>query len=422
LFLLKEVDIHEGFAFVKPWIYLIIASGSIICAILFIIHQWKKEPQREVQNDEDSMFKDPTILRYVWGLFFIISTLVLSAKISIFDSGVAANEIISQTMVGLTLLYVFIHTGVDVYKKILNLPIIIAFVILIFSSNKTELHISNLLFCGSLAFMIFVLMKKDKKEVIGWVIPLVFIFALYITLLKLMGELPFWQENGKSAVACYSLLYFGFWALLHKKLNMPQLGFATTIFFFFTIMLSVILFQILNIELLFHHKSFADMSFADIFGKYMMLGFILGATYVLLTLKKQTTRIPVEIYDIFAAIVVLVVGSIEIYGVMNQIGMESSYKIAMSIYWGIVSLFLVYYGLFKNIKHLRITGIVIFAITLLKIFFIDLSHLSTFAKAIVFVAMGVLLLVASFFYQKIAKEQALEQATEKEPPEIGNEK
>jgi hypothetical protein len=422
LFLLKEVDIHEGFAFVKPWIYLIIASSSIICAILFIIHQWKKEPQREVLNDEDSMFKDPTILRYVWGLFFIISTLVLSTKISIFDSGVAANEIISQTMVGLALLYVFIHAGVDVYKKILNLPIIIAFIILILSSNKTELHISNLLFCGSLAFMIFVLMKKDKKEVIGWVIPLVFIFALYITLLKLMGELPFWQENEKSAVACYSLLYFGFWALLPKKLNMPQLGFATTIFFFFTIMLSVILFQILNIELLFHHKSFADMSFADIFGKYMMLGFILGATYVLLTLKKQTTRIPVEIYDIFAAIVVLVVGSIEIYGVMNQIGMESSYKIAMSIYWGIVSLFLVYYGLFKNIKHLRITGIVIFAITLLKIFFIDLSHLSTFAKAIVFVAMGVLLLVASFFYQKIAKEQALEQATEKEPSEIGNEK
>jgi hypothetical protein len=35
--------------------------------------------------------------------------------------------------------------------------------------------------------------------------------------------------------------------------------------------------------------------------------------------------------------------------------------------------------------------------------------------------MGVLLLVASFFYQKIAKEQALEQATEKEPSEIGNE-
>lgn len=421
LFLLKEVDIHEGFAFVKPWIYLIIASGSIICAILFIIHQWKKEPQREVLNDEDSMFKDPTILRYVWGLFFIISTLVLSAKITIFDSGVAANEIISQTMVGLALLYVFIHTGVDVYKKILNLPIIIAFVILILSSNKTELHVSNLLFCGSLAFMIFVLMKKDKKEAIVWVIPLVFIFALYITLLKLMGELPFWQENEKSAVACYSLLYFGFWALLPKKLNMSQLGFATTIFFFFTIMLSVILFQILNIELLFHHKSFADMSFADIFGKYMMLGFILGATYVLLTLKKQTTRIPVEIYDIFAAIVVLVVGSIEIYGVMNQIGMEGSYKIAMSIYWGIVSLFLVYYGLFKNIKHLRITGIVIFAITLLKIFFIDLSHLSTFAKAIVFVAMGVLLLVASFFYQKIAKEQALEQATKEEPLEMEKE-
>lgn len=412
LFLLKEVDIHEGFAFVKPWLYLIIASGSIICAILFIIHQWKKEPQREVLNDEDSMFKDPTILRYVWGLFFIISTLVLSAKISIFDSGIAANEIISQTMVGLALLYVFIHTGVDLYKKILNLPIIIAFVILIFSSNKTELHVSNLLFCGSLAFMIFVLMKKDKKEAIGWVIPLVFIFALYITLLKLM------EENYRmEAIVCYSLLYFGVWALIPKKLNIPQLGIATTIFYFLAIKGSAMLFYGVIMEHL-----HTDMNFADLFWKYMMLGFILAATYILLTLKKKENKIPFEIYDIFATIVVLAVGSCEIYWVMTQIGMEGSYKIAMSIYWGIVSLFLVYYGLFKNIKHLRITGIVIFAITLLKIFFIDLSHLSTFAKAIVFVAMGVLLLVASFFYQKIAKEQALEQTTEKEPSEIGNEK
>lgn len=411
LFLLKEVDIHEGFAFVKPWLYLIIASGSFICAILFIIHQWKKEPQREVLNDEDSMFKDPTMLRYVWGLFFIISSLVLSAKISIFDSGIAANEIISQTMVGLALLYVFIHTDVDLYKKILNLPIIIAFVILIFSSNKTELHVSNLLFCGSLAFMIFVLMKKDKKEAIGWVIPLVFIFALYITLLKLM------EENYRmEAIVCYSLLYFGVWALIPKKLNIPQLGIATTIFYFLAIKGSAMLFYGVIMEHL-----HTDMNFADLFWKYMMLGFILAATYVLLTLKKKENKIPFEIYDIFATIVVLVVGSCEIYWVMTQIGMESSYKIAMSIYWGIVSLFLVYYGLFKNIKHLRITGIVIFAITLLKIFFIDLSHLSTFAKAIVFVAMGVLLLVASFFYQKIAKEQALEQATKEEPSEIGNE-
>lgn len=416
LFMLKEVDIHEGFAFVKPWLYLIIASGSIICAILFIIHQWKKEPQREVLNDEDSMFKDPTMLRYVWGLFFIISTLILSAKITIFDSGIAANGIISQTMVGLALLYVFTHTGVDMYKKILNLPIIIAFVILIFSSNKTELHVSNLLFCGSLAFMIFVLMKKYKKEAIGWVIPLVFIFALYITLLKLMEELPFLEDYRMEAMVCYSLLYFGVWAFIPKKLNIPQLGIATTIFYFLAIKGSAISFY----DVIMEHLH-TDMSFADLFWKYMMLGFILAATYVLLTLKKKENKIPFEIYDIFATIVVLVVGSCEIYWVMTQIGMESSYKIAMSIYWGIVSLFLVYYGLFKNIKHLRITGIVIFAITLLKIFFIDLSHLSTFAKAIVFVAMGVLLLVASFFYQKIAKEQALEQATKEEPLEIENE-
>ena len=72
----------------------------------------------------------------------------------------------------------------------------------------------------------------------------------------------------------------------------------------------------------------------------------------------------------------------------------------------------------KDIKHVRISGIVIFAVTFVKIFFVDLSHLEAFAKAIVFVVMGLLLLVASFFYQKIAREkQTEEQSEDKEDAE-----
>ncbi len=42
----------------------------------------------------------------------------------------------------------------------------------------------------------------------------------------------------------------------------------------------------------------------------------------------------------------------------------------------------------------------LFAITLGKLFFYDISHLNTIAKTIVFVVLGVLLLVISFLYNK----------------------
>ena len=73
-------------------------------------------------------------------------------------------------------------------------------------------------------------------------------------------------------------------------------------------------------------------------------------------------------------------------------------------------MFLIYFGLFRQMKHLRIAGFILFGVILVKLFFYDLSHLDTLSKTIVFVSLGVLLLVSSFFYQKIAKKQQEEMA------------
>jgi uncharacterized membrane protein len=57
-------------------------------------------------------------------------------------------------------------------------------------------------------------------------------------------------------------------------------------------------------------------------------------------------------------------------------------------------------GIWKRKKHLRIAAIGLFAITLMKLFFYDLTHLDTIAKTIVFVSLGILLLIISFLYNK----------------------
>jgi uncharacterized membrane protein len=82
---------------------------------------------------------------------------------------------------------------------------------------------------------------------------------------------------------------------------------------------------------------------------------------------------------------------------------EQSYKLGLSILWGLYALYLIAYGIWKKKKHLRIGAIVLFAITLLKLFFYDISSLDTISKTIVLVSLGALLLIISFLYNKYKK-------------------
>ncbi|MBO4530343.1 MAG: DUF2339 domain-containing protein [Paludibacteraceae bacterium] len=123
-------------------------------------------------------------------------------------------------------------------------------------------------------------------------------------------------------------------------------------------------------------------------------------------------------FDTILVIIGLAIGTSELFNIFNLMHYKESYKLALSIFWGCCSMFLIYFGLFKQMKHLRIDGFILFGVTILKLFFYDLRHLDTLAKTIVFVSLGILLLVSSFFYQRIAKEQQkLEEEQKKEVEE-----
>jgi len=77
-----------------------------------------------------------------------------------------------------------------------------------------------------------------------------------------------------------------------------------------------------------------------------------------------------------------------------------SYKLGLSILWGIYSLLLIALGIWKKKKYLRIGAISLFGVTLIKLFLYDIKYLDTISKTIVFVLLGILLLIISFLYNK----------------------
>lgn len=119
----------------------------------------------------------------------------------------------------------------------------------------------------------------------------------------------------------------------------------------------------------------------------------------------------VKIFDWLLHGLIVVVISHELIMQLSGAGMTSFNKLGLSICWGIYALALVIMGFLRLKKHVRIAGIALFAITLIKLFGYDLQHLSTMSKTIVFLALGVLLLLASYGYNRFQKKLDAEEAT-----------
>ncbi len=75
-------------------------------------------------------------------------------------------------------------------------------------------------------------------------------------------------------------------------------------------------------------------------------------------------------------------------------------QLSLSIIWAIYASALVSAGIIKKIRLLRMLGIVLIGITIIKVFFVDLAELKTLYRIISFVILGLLLLTVSYFYNR----------------------
>lgn len=105
-------------------------------------------------------------------------------------------------------------------------------------------------------------------------------------------------------------------------------------------------------------------------------------------------------YDAIVYTFVFIVASCELINLMGQLRLADGTKLGLSILWGIYALVLIVIGIARDKKYLRIAAMTLLAITLVKLFFYDISDLDTIPKTILFVTLGITLLVISFLYNK----------------------
>jgi uncharacterized membrane protein len=75
----------------------------------------------------------------------------------------------------------------------------------------------------------------------------------------------------------------------------------------------------------------------------------------------------------------------------------------VSALWGTIALVSLVVGLRRRSRALRLAGLGLFALALGKLFLYDLSMLSSVARALSFLAVGAVLLLGGFFYQRLAE-------------------
>jgi uncharacterized membrane protein len=79
---------------------------------------------------------------------------------------------------------------------------------------------------------------------------------------------------------------------------------------------------------------------------------------------------------------------------------------AVSAFWGLIGLALLYAGLKRSTNWLRVVGFGLFGLALAKLFLYDLAFLSSITRALSFLAVGALLLVAGFFVQRLSEQSS----------------
>jgi uncharacterized membrane protein len=131
----------------------------------------------------------------------------------------------------------------------------------------------------------------------------------------------------------------------------------------------------------------------------VFIGLLLWIThkYVRQDFQQVNFRIPMDLIMHVALIAII---STELIQWLDLSRAPDSYKLELSILWGLYAVMLIVLGIWKKKKHLRIMAIALFSGTLLKVFIYDISHLDTISKTIVLIILGILLLITSYLYIK----------------------
>ncbi len=206
----------------------------------------------------------------------------------------------------------------------------------------------------------------------------------------------------------YSLLFLTILSFVNiKKLKNTQLGLINIAFNSLAILIFLFagLYQLSELRDSYLQQNSGEIGIINIGIRYICFGFLTALFFANYKYIYQDF-IRIKFYVAFDFVLyssIIWIASSELINWMDIAHSSQSYKLGLSILWGVYSLLIIVLGIWKKKKHLRIFAIALFTATLLKLFFYDISYLDTISKTIVFVSLGVLLLIISFLYNKFKK-------------------
>lgn len=209
-------------------------------------------------------------------------------------------------------------------------------------------------------------------------------------------------------IIVYSLLFvtvlsfINIWKLRERRLGLVNLGVS---FFFVAVFLTQGLFVLSELRdsyLEQNQSQYYQIGIFNIGIRYVAFVFI---AFLLVACHKYTRQDFIKwnlkiTVDLLIHLTILWIMSSELINWMDIMEVGQPYKLGLSILWGLYSLLLIVLGIWKRKKHLRISAIILFGVTLIKLFVYDISNLGTISKTIAFVSLGILLLIISFLYNK----------------------
>lgn len=337
---------------------------------------------------------------------------------------------------------------IPMYEKLAYPLIILAFFSLIHDWNEVHFEyfqhrftpLLNINFLTSLLFLsafgLIIWLQHRKPTVLkgpGWddwfslLIPAIFVFVLYTSFFLEIdqywgqayhdsaiseGTYPLYNRNLLDLkgiwLVNYTLIFFTLLSLVNiRKLKNRRLAHVNLILNGLALFLFLAggLYILSELRGNYLHRAtneYYQIGKINIGVRYISLALFAGLLFVSYRYTQQkfmTLKLDI-LFEIIVHGSLLWVISSELLHWMDLLDSNQSYKLGLSILWGTYALILIVLGIWKKRQYLRIMAMILFAITLIKLFFYDIASLGTLSKTIVFVALGVLLLIISFLYNK----------------------
>jgi uncharacterized membrane protein len=95
------------------------------------------------------------------------------------------------------------------------------------------------------------------------------------------------------------------------------------------------------------------------------------------------------------------VAIIDTFGVTESGASQQAGQVLLSAFWTLTGLGALVYGLLGDVQRLRLGGLALLALAIAKVYTYDMAELDELSRVLSFIALGLLLLVGAFAYQRI---------------------